>query len=40
MMQEVTILVQVIHKIVGPTLTMKLEITMTIDIQVVSTPDM
>lgn len=38
-MQEVTILVQVIHKIVGPTLTMKLEITMTIDIQVVSTPD-
>ena len=39
MMQEVTISVQVIPKIVGPTLTMKLEITMTIDTQVVSTPD-
>lgn len=31
--------VQVIPKIVGPTLTMKLEITMTIDIQVGRTPD-
>jgi hypothetical protein len=39
MMQAVTISVQATHKIVVRTLTMKLEIIMTIDIQVVSTPD-